>query len=86
MTIDLYPDDEAFLNALQWESGWMRRYCDRCEQQAATIPVGHVEAASGPGYELRYCRACAAPFLQRARAASKRPWSFRPTVPNLVIA
>jgi hypothetical protein len=81
-----HPDDTAFLDSLQWESGWMRRYCDRCGQQASTIPVGHVEAASGPGYELRYCRACVAPFLQRARAAAKRPRSFRPTVPVLVYA
>ncbi|MEZ0092870.1 hypothetical protein ABH925_004050 [Streptacidiphilus sp. EB129] len=73
-----HPDDTAFLDSLQWESGWMRRYCDRCGQQASTIPVGHVEAASGPGYELRYCRACVAPFLQRARPRRRGPGRFVP--------
>ena len=79
-----HPEDVAFLDAQAWASSWLRHFCDKCSGHASTIVVGHIEGASGPGYELRYCRACVALFLRRARfAAAQAQQPFVPSVPDL---
>lgn len=77
-----HPDDRAFLDGLSWETELLRRYCDRCEHQAPTVSVGHIEGGSGPGYEIRNCRECIALYLARARKlAMKARAVFVPTLP-----
>lgn len=79
-----HPDDTAFLDAQLWTSGWLRNYCDRCDEHHPTVPVGHIEAASGPGYELRFCRTCVALHLARARAAAVRDgFDYLPQLPEV---
>lgn len=61
-------DIAAYLDTLPW---WVVAGCSRCHARDLDVTVaGHIEAASGPGYELLFCRACMARLLgwERARA------------------
>jgi hypothetical protein len=54
--------------------------CARCDApRVKTMAVGHIEGNSGPGYEVRFCRACVLLVLAGARAEQAR--GHRPRVP-----
>lgn len=74
-----HPGDEAFLDSLPWDASWG---CEHVEHLGPTVAVGHVEACSGPGFELRHCRGCVGLYLARARAlAEQRGEAFAPALP-----
>lgn len=77
-------DVEAeFLDNLPWAKSRMHAYCDRCERPAATVLVGHIEGASGPGYDIRHCRPCIALHLARSRILAARVGAtFVPALPS----
>ncbi len=78
-----HPDDVQFLDVQPWAAGRLRGACDSCEARTATIEVGSIERASGPAYGIRYCRACVATLLQRARRlAERRGEAFTPAIPE----
>jgi hypothetical protein len=59
-------EDAAWLDA----QSWIVAACARCNhQRVETMAVGHIEGNSGPGYEIRFCRACVELLLAAARAA-----------------
>lgn len=66
----LHPDDVAFLDGLTFTSTAVRWHCDRCKQQEHTVIVGGIEAGTGPGWDIRYCRSCIADLLAKARLAA----------------
>jgi hypothetical protein len=45
----------------------LRRYCDRCKKERHTVIVGGIEAGTGPGWDIRFCRPCLAVVLADAR-------------------
>jgi hypothetical protein len=48
---------------------WIVAACARCNHpRVPTMTVGHIEGNSGPGYEIRFCRACVELLLAAARA------------------
>ena len=51
-----HPDDAVFLNSIAFSSTYLRRYCDRCKKQRHTVIVGGIEAGSGSGWDIRFCR------------------------------
>jgi hypothetical protein len=63
-----HPDDAAFLNSIALSSTYLRRYCDRCKKQRHAVVVGGIEAGSGGGRDIRFCRPCVAAVLADARA------------------
>jgi len=78
-----HPDDEAFLDGLDFRSTYIRRCCDRCEHRAPTVVISHIEGSSGPGYEVRNCRPCIALYLARGRAqARSQGLVFVPSMPT----
>lgn len=70
------PADAGWLDAQRWVVGT----CARCDHpRVKTMAVGHIEGNSGPGYEIRFCRACVEVVLKGARAEQAR--GFRPRLP-----
>jgi hypothetical protein len=70
------PGGGAWLDAQRWTVG----ACARCDHlRVQTMAVGHVEGNSGPGYEIRFCRACVLVVLAGARAEQAR--GYRPRLP-----
>ena len=67
MTDDPHPDDSAFLNTIAFTSTYVRRFCDRCKRERHTVIVGGIEAGTGPGWDIRFCRPCLAVILADAR-------------------
>lgn len=71
------PADAGWLDAQRWIVGT----CARCNHPGQnTMSVGHIEGNSGPGYEIRFCRACIELLLDQARAEHAR--GSRPRLPG----
>ena len=80
-----HPDDVQFLDEQPWTVDEMWPSCGSCAARAATITVDLIERASGPAYEVRYCRSCVAELLRRTRArAESRGEPFTPALPERV--
>ncbi|WP_042410850.1 hypothetical protein [Streptacidiphilus carbonis] len=79
----LHPDDVAFLDGLLFSSTYLRRYCDRCKQERHTVVVGGVEAGTGPGWDIRFCRSCLGTVLALARTAAAGRSDHTPALPSL---
>ena len=78
-----HADDAVFLDALPWATPSLRRYCARCDRQAPTVTVGHIEGGSGPGYDIRHCRGCVALHLADGRrTADAAGLEFVPRLPR----
>ncbi|MFC1437632.1 hypothetical protein ABUW04_05115 [Streptacidiphilus sp. N1-10] len=67
MNEDPHPDDAAFLNSIAFTSTYLRRYCDRCKFERHTTIVGGIEAGTGPGWDIRFCRPCLTSVLANTR-------------------
>jgi hypothetical protein len=84
MTADMHWEDVSFLDNLVFDSTDLRRFCDRCDHKVDTTVVGCIEQGSGPGYEIRHCRACVGLYLVRGRAAAEKAQrEYTPSIPGV---
>jgi hypothetical protein len=84
MTVEMHWEDIAFLDDLVFDSTDLRRCCDRCDRQVDTTVIGCIEQGSGPGYEIRHCRACIAVYLSQGRSrAEKHHREYTPSIPGV---
>lgn len=60
--------DEAYLATLRFALAPMQRYCGRCDRLTPTAVIGCIDACSGAGYDIRWCRRCIRAQRARVRA------------------
>jgi hypothetical protein len=63
------PADAAYLATLVFEVSPTQRYCGGpCGEQRPTAVIGCIDANSGGGFDIRWCRDCIVRQRARVRA------------------
>lgn len=72
-TVERLPEQPVPVAVLLDAQKWQAATCADCDApDVPTMVVSHVEANSGAGFEIRYCRPCVEQVLAEARVVRNR--------------